>query len=458
VKILFCASELVPFAKTGGLADVAGALPLEIERLGHEVRITLPRYKMVECDKDFATIGKDIKVHFIRNDKLYMRDGIYGNSKGAHPDNLERFVFYCRQSLDLMKKEGFRPDIIHCNDWQTGLIPVYLKSVCQKDPFFKDIKTVFTIHNLAYIGSFPNKEFRKTGLDKALLSSKGLEYYNKTFSLLKGGILFSDILTTVSPTYAKEIQTQAYGCGMEDLLIERDKDLYGILNGIDLNIWDPAKDNKIYKKYSAASIEGKAENKKGLIQESGLKISSDTLLMGAVGRLTHQKGYDLLADIFGEVSKIGVAFILLGTGEEKYHRIFKRMAKKYKKNTAIHLFFDAILAEKIYAGSDVFLMPSRYEPCGLGQLISFKYATVPIANKTGGLADTVLEYDPATGDGNGFVFYGSDPKRFLDAIKRAVFAYRDKPKWKGLITKIAGYDFSWNKSAREYCNLYEKLK
>jgi starch synthase len=456
MKILFLSSEVVPFAKTGGLADVAGALPAALEHLGHEVRIALPKYKEVKVSGDSAILGKNIKVHFIANDKLYNRDGLYGDNEGDHPDNLERFVFYCRESLELMKKRGFRPDIIHCNDWQTGLVPVYLKTLYKDDPFFQKTKTVFTIHNLAYTGSFDEREWSKINLDKSMFDVDAMEYYGR-FSLLKGGIVFSDIITAVSPTYAKEIQAEEFGCGMERILIKRSADLYGVLNGIDYSIWDPRKDKYLYENYSHDNLEGKYINKQMLLKELGMDINPKKPLIGTVGRLAYQKGYDILADIVSELCDIDIGFVLLGTGEKRYHKILSDVAKRHKKNVSINITFDAALAQKIYAGSDIFLMPSRYEPCGLGQLISFRYSTVPVARKTGGLADTIFEYHPDTEKGNGFLFSDCIPEHLLDAIKRAIAVYKDKNKWLRLITKIAQYDFSWDKSAREYEKLYEKV-
>ncbi len=456
MNILFCSSEVVPFAKTGGLADVAAALPLALKRRGHKVKITLPKYKMVKEENNTASIGEDIKVHFIQNDKLYMRDGLYGDESGDYSDNLERFVFYCRQTLELVKSQGFKPDIIHCNDWQTGLIPVYLKTLYSQDEFFKGTKTVFTIHNLAYSGAFPKEEFSKTGLPDSLFSVEGLEFYGK-FSLLKGGLVFSDVLTTVSPTYAREIQTEEFGCGMEGILKERTKDLHGILNGIDYDIWDPAKNNSIYKNYSSESLSDKYINKEGLISELGIELAKDVPLVGSVGRLAFQKGYDLLAEIIDELCKMNIPIILLGTGDKKYHDIFEKIAQRHKNKLSINLYFDAALAQKIYAGSDIFLMPSRYEPCGLGQMISFKYGTVPLARKTGGLADTIVEYDSQNKQGNGFLFKEANASALLGAIKKAIDAYSDKNKWQSLIRRCMQYDFSWDRSAKEYNEVYEGL-
>lgn len=458
MKILFLSSEVVPFAKTGGLADVAGALPVALEHLGHEVCIILPKYKEVQTESDTVSIGKNVRVHLVVNDAHYNREGIYVNKNGEdHTDNLERFAYYCKESLEIVKRENFKPDIIHCNDWQTGLVPVYLKTLYKEDIFFRDTKVVFTIHNLAYTGSFNQDEWEKTGLDKSLFNIDGLEYYGK-FSLLKGGLVFSDVITAVSPTYAKEIQTKEFGCGMEGILKNRSKDIYGILNGIDYSLWDPLTDKALYKNYSYENIEDKYINKEMLLKELNLKTSIDAPLIGTVGRLAEQKGYDILAQIVSKLCDMDIGFVLLGTGEKRYQNIFKKVAKNHPDNTSVNLAFDATLAQRIYAASDIFLMPSRYEPCGLGQLISFKYSTVPIVRKTGGLADTVFEYNPQTEEGNGFLFTDCVPEHLLDAITRAVSVYQDKEKWQRFIKRIAQYDFSWDGPAREYEKLYRSIK
>ncbi len=457
VKILFLSSEVVPFAKTGGLADVAGALPAALEHQGAEVRIVLPMYKEVKAERNPAQIGGNIKVHFIVNDHLYNKDGIYVDENGIdHVDNLERFVYYCREALELVKRDGFKPDIIHCNDWQTGLVPVYLKTLYGKDDFFKNTKTVFTIHNLAYTGSFDEAQWGKTGLDKGLFNVNALEYYGR-FSLLKGGLVFSDVITTVSPTYAKEIQTKEFGCGMEGILRSRAKDLYGVLNGIDYGIWDPSTDKALYKNYSAEDIKAKYVNKQMLLKALGLKTDINSPLIGTVGRLAEQKGYDILAEIVSVLCDMDIGFVLLGSGEQRYQKIFRKVAIAHPSNTSVNLAFNADLAQKIYAASDIFLMPSRYEPCGLGQLISFKYMTLPVARKTGGLTDTVIEYNPETGEGNGFLFDDCRSEHLLSAIKKAVSVYKDKPSWFKLMKKIATYDFSWDRSAKRYMEIYRNV-
>lgn len=457
MKILFCSSEASPFAKTGGLADVAGALPLALEALGHEVRITLPKYKMVKEAGDSAIIGKRVKVKFIYNDKLYMRDGIYGDEHGDYPDNIERFSYYCRAALDYIKDDGFKPDIIHCNDWQTGLIPVYLKTLYKDDEFYKGIRTVLTVHNLAYTGSFEKREFSITGLDEFCVKTFGFEYYGK-ISLLKAGLVNADVLTTVSKTYAKEIQTKEFGCGLEDLLEKRSSDLYGVINGIDYSIWDPAKDNYIYEKYGLDSMNKRCENKKKLIKDLHISIGLKRPLFGIVGRLAYQKGFDLITEVIDRLKDIDAGMVILGTGDKKYHDMLLKKKKRYCNSVSLNLCFDEQLAHRIYAASDMFIMASRYEPCGLGQLISFKYGAVPIVRSTGGLADTVKEYDSVTGDGEGFVFYDNNSEALFKTMKHAVDLFENKKLWNNLVKKIASYDFSWSMSAKEYERIYEKIK
>ncbi|MFH1645923.1 MAG: glycogen/starch synthase [Candidatus Omnitrophota bacterium] len=453
MKILFCSSEVSPFAKTGGLADVAGALPLALESLGHEVRIILPKYKMVKEPGDFAIIGKGVKVKFVCNDNLYMRDGIYGDEHGDYPDNLKRFSYYCKAALDYIKEDGFQPDIIHCNDWQTGLIPVYLKTLYKDDEFYKNIRTVLTIHNLAYTGSFKKGEFPVLGLDASCAKDFGFEYYGK-ISLLKAGLENADILTTVSKAYAKEIQTKEFGCGLEDLLVKRSSDLYGVINGIDYSIWDPVKDNYIYKNYGPDNLNNKVKNKKKLIKDLGLSVDVNRPLFGAVGRLAHQKGFDLISEVIESLVKIDAGIIILGTGEKKYHDILTQKQKGYADRVSVNLEFDERLAHKIYAASDMFIMASRYEPCGLGQLISFKYGAVPVVRSTGGLADTVKELDVVNGTGEGFVFYDNSSESLFKTMKHAVEVFENKKVWSKLVKKIVSYDFSWNESAKEYERIY----
>ncbi|MDP2905627.1 MAG: glycogen synthase GlgA [Candidatus Omnitrophota bacterium] len=458
MKIAFCASEVVPFAKTGGLADVAGALPLALEAAGCEVIVIMPGYEVVRRSSSvvrrlkegisYAVIGKNIKVYFIENDKYFGRDGLYGGKSGDYPDNLERFSYYCRRALELLKEINFRADIIHVNDWQAALIPVYLKSIYSQDTFYKNTRTVLTIHNLGYQGLFPREEFSKTGLDPGLFNIDGLEFYGK-INILKGGLEFCDVITTVSPTYALEIQTAELGFGLEGVLRERGSRVFGILNGLDYSVWDPAVDNLIAKDYSIHSLEDKYINKEDLQKSCGLTPDKETMLAGIVTRLAEQKGLDILTPVIGNICKMGLQLVILGTGDLKYHRLLQKAAKKYPGLISLNLKFDNRLAHRIYAGADLFLMPSQYEPCGLGQMISLRFGTIPLVFKTGGLADTV-NID------NGFVFDKYSRQDLLAAGKQAAAAFRDKAGWRARMERAMRCDFSWEGAAKAYLKVYEK--
>jgi len=456
MKILLAASEVVPFAKTGGLADVAGALPLALEELGEEVIIAMPKYKAISEDKfriqkskegvPFSVIGKNIKVYFIESDKYFNRDGLYQDKTGDHKDNLERFSFFSEGVLNLLKRINFTPDIIHVHDWQSALIPVYLKTVYKNDAFFKSVKTVLTIHNLGYQGLFPKEEFPKLGLDWSLFNIEGLEFFGK-INILKGGLEFCDIINTVSPTYSREIQTKEFGFGLEGVLNKRKECVFGILNGLDYSIWDPATDKFIVKNFSINSIDGKSKDKEDLQKLCKFPLKPDVPLFGIVSRLAEQKGFDILSDGIDSICKMDLQLVILGTGDLKYHLILENMVKKYPKVISLHLKFDDQLAHKIYAGSDIFLMPSKYEPCGLGQLISLRYGTIPLVFKTGGLADTVDK-------NNGFVFARYAKEDLIKTIKASVAAYKNKQGWLSLMNTAFECDFSWEESARKYVQLY----
>ncbi|MDD5496351.1 MAG: glycogen synthase GlgA [Candidatus Omnitrophica bacterium] len=456
LKVLFASSEVVPFAKTGGLADVAGSLPIALEKQGVDARVIMPRYASVKERGNEAKIGKNVKVYFVKNDEYFKRSELYGDKFGDYKDNLDRFVFFSRQILERCKAEDFHPDIIHCNDWQTALVPTYLNTLYKYDTFFSSTRTLFTIHNMAYQGLFAREEYPKIGLDWALFNMNYFEFYDKV-NLMKGGIVYSDAIGTVSPTYAKEILTPEFGCGLEGVLKNRENSLYGIINGVDYDLWDPATDDKLYKKYSQKTFEDKYVNKAQLQKDLGLKVDSDIPVIGIVSRLADQKGLDLLADIIDSILNMKVQFVLLGTGDNKYHVLFEKIAKKYPRNSSIHIKFDAILAQRIYAASDLFLIPSRYEPCGLGQMISFKYGAIPVVRQTGGLKDTVKEYDLQTGKGNGFTFVEPRSRDFLAAIKKALLMYNEKEAWAKLVRNVMGLDFSWENSAKEYVKLYKKI-
>lgn len=456
LKILLASSEVAPFAKTGGLADVAGSLPIALADLGVDIRVIMPKYASIKVKGDETRIGKNVKVYFVEHDDYFNRSQLYGDKFGDYKDNLDRFAFFSREVLERCKREKFKPDIIHCNDWQTALIPVYLNTLYKYDPFFAGTKTLYTIHNLAYQGLFPKEEFPKIGLDWVLFHINYFEFYDKV-NLMKAGLVYADAISTVSPTYAQEIMTQEYGCGLEGVLKARKAVLSGILNGIDNDAWNPAIDPYIATQYSAATIEDKSANKEALQKEGGLKIDRSIPMIGLISRLADQKGLDLLAKIIAPLLNMKVQFVLLGTGEQRYHVLFEKMAAKHAKSAFINLKFDAALAQKIYAASDLFLIPSRYEPCGLGQMISFRYGTIPVVRQTGGLKDSVSEFNSATHEGNGFTFTDYKSEDFFNAIKKGLGVYKETKTWAELVTKVMRLDFSWTSSGKTYIDLYAKI-
>ncbi|MCM8783480.1 MAG: glycogen synthase GlgA [Candidatus Omnitrophica bacterium] len=456
LKVLYVASEVEPFAKTGGLADVAGSLPIAMGKLGVDIRVVMPRYKNMKANGNKGFLSNNVIVYFVNHREYFNRDYLYGTSEGDYPDNLDRFAYFSKEIFNIAKENNFAPDIIHCNDWQTALVPVYLRTIFKEDPFFKNTKTIFTIHNLAYQGIFPKEQFPRTGLDWSFFNIDGFEFYDKV-NIMKGGIIFSDFITTVSPTYSKEIQTKEFGCGLDGLLAKRKDNLVGILNGIDYSIWNPLKDTVIPCRYSYNTIQNKYVNKEYLQLEAGLEINKDVPLLGIITRLADQKGLDILAPIIETLCKMDLQFILLGTGDKVYHDLFEQIKARYPRKTSINLKFDADLARKIYASSDIFLMPSRFEPCGLGQMISLKYGTIPVVRKTGGLADTIIDYEPRSDTGNGFTFTTYSSVSLLEAIKRTLSVYKDKKAWMRLVKRAMDSDFSWKVSAQKYLKLYRNV-
>ncbi|MEI6631435.1 MAG: glycogen synthase GlgA [bacterium] len=458
MKIAICASEVVPFAKTGGLADVAGALPLALEDLKQDVVVIMPKYKSIQEPKfkirkvkegiSYSTIGKDIKVYFIENEAYFNRDSLYGDKNGDYPDNLSRFSYFSRTALDLLKEINFKADIIHVHDWQSCLIPVYLKTLYKDEPFYKKMRTVLTIHNIGYQGLFNKEEFPKLGLDWSLFNMENLEFYGKV-NILKGGMVFSDIINTVSEAYSREIQGKEFGYGLEGVLAKRKDDLFGILNGLDYFIWNPEDDKFILENFSSVDPAGKHKDKADLQAFCKLPLKKEVPLFGIVSRLAEQKGLDILSEAMEEICNMDIQMVILGTGDLKYHLILEKMVKIYPKVISLHLKFDDTLAHKIYAGSDIFLMPSKYEPCGLGQMISLRYGTIPLVFKTGGLADTINEK-------NGFVFDKYASQDLVDTIKKSIKAFKDKKKWTNLISVAMKCNFSWSASAKKYIQLYEK--
>ncbi|MDD8017282.1 MAG: glycogen synthase GlgA [Bacteroidota bacterium] len=486
LNILFVTSEVEPFAKTGGLADVSGALPQIIKELGHEIRIMMPRYgtiserkfklhdviRLREISIPFGNESKTghvnssfisnlkakVQVYFLANSDFYNRAGLYTNpdTKKDYSDNDLRFIFFCRGVLETLKKLGWQPDIIHCNDWQTGLIPAYVKTMYKDDPFFKNVKTVFTVHNLGYQGSFPAQAFDKTGLPGKVFTMDGVEFYGN-LNFMKAGLVYADVITTVSEKYAEEITTSPeYGFGMEGILKKRKKDLHGIINGIDYNVWNPETDPHVDQRYDIKSLEGKEQNKIALCKKFGLEYHAGTPVIGCITRLVDQKGIDLIKEIADDMLKMDIQFVMIGIGEKRYHDYFESLKKKYPKKAGIVFGMSEEIAHMIEAGSDMYLMPSRYEPCGLNQLYSLKYGTVPIVRATGGLDDTIQDVT-SSGGGTGFKFKKYDSKELLKTIHRAVKTYKDQKTWQKIMRNGMAKDFSWESSAKKYINLYRHL-
>ncbi|MCA9407211.1 MAG: glycogen synthase, partial [Candidatus Omnitrophica bacterium] len=422
MKIAFCASEIFPLAKTGGLADVAGALPIALSELGIEVALFMPRYQSLEGDIQSAgisglnlsktTIGRNLNVYLIEHRSFSSRAGLYGNEKGDYKDNFKRFGYYSYQTLNVLEKIGFQPDIIHCHDWHTALIPVILKRLFRQKKFYTHIKTLFTIHNLAYQGLFEQAQDVNAQVKKKFFDNHEFEFYHKV-NFLKAAIINSDYISTVSPAYAKEILRYEYGCGLEGVLYNRKDHLTGILNGIDYQVWNPKTDTMISVPYSAKDVlEKKTVNKEFLQREVKLPLNKKVPLFGFVGRISHQKGIDLILESFPELLKLNAQWVIQGIGNEHYYKPLKEWAKKYPDKVAVRLAFDEHLAHEIYAGADMLLMPSNYEPCGLSQMISMRYGTVPVVFKTGGLADTVIDIQHNSSKANGFMFSSYNKKDF----------------------------------------------
>lgn len=481
VKVLFLSPEAVPFAKTGGLADVAGALPGALKRIGADVRLVLPLYAMAKkgvfnlrpCIENLdVSLGSDqlraivwetkteegVPVYLIEREDLYDRPNLYGNAVGDYYDNLERFTFFAHASLRLAEFIAFQPGVIHCHDWQTGLVPALIKGPYQDSVCFQQTATVFTIHNLGYQGLFPEEKLTVTGLaKKGYFHPDGLEYWGK-MSLLKAGIVYSEAITTVSPTYANEIQTSEYGMGMEGILRHRSAHLYGILNGVDYERWDPANDPHLPAKYSAQKMGGKDRCKESLIEEMNLDpFLRDRPLMGMITRLDIQKGLDLLVEILDDILDLNVGLVILGSGDEHIQKAIGQAGERHPGRVGIRIGFDEALAHRIIAGSDLFLIPSRYEPCGLTQMYAMKYGTVPVVRATGGLEDTVTSFDAHTARGNGFKFGAYHPKAFYAAIRDAADLFEDARLWRQLRDNGMEEDFSWNRSARAYLEIYRSV-
>lgn len=489
LKILFVTSEVVPFVKTGGLADVSSALPQILLEQGHQVRIVVPKYGAIDERKykihevvrlkDLTTNigGKEVvfslrssflvgpkarvQIYFLDNQEYFgSRHSLYSDplSGEEFADNDERFILLARSVFELITKLGWVPDVIHCNDWQCGLIPAYLKTLHSEEELFKNVKTLFTIHNLQDQGVFSKSTFEKTGLPEKYKSEEGILHKNK-INFMKTGLVFADSINTVSEKYAEEIcNDKEYALGLLDVLAKRKKDMFGIVNGIDTAIWNPEKDKKIAKKYSLKNLEDKTQNKKALAEKFGFEYKPDVPVIGMISRLYDSKGFDLVEKAFKELMKLDIHLVLLGTGEKKYHKFFENEVIKHSGKFSCYLGFDDELAHLIEAGADIFLMPSKFEPCGLNQMYSLVYGTIPVVRETGGLADTVDNFDEKSGNGNGFVFKKYNAADMMKEINRALKIYKDDQKtWIKIMKTGMKSNFTWMNSSKNYIDLYKKV-
>src|SRR5438270_9208550 len=496
-KLLLAASEVVPFAKTGGLADVAGSLPRALSRRGWQCAIVLPLYNsarasripLLRTERTFtvpignrtvsgalwqATLANSsVTVYLIEQPEYFERDdpaqgrGLYqftlpGGQKRDYPDNCERFIFFCRAVLEVLRLVDYWPDVLHVSDWQTALVPVYLRELYRSQSSYERLRTLFTIHNIAYQGQFWHWDMLLTGLDWQLFNYRQLEFYGQ-LNFLKAGIVFSDLISTVSPTYAKEIQTPYYGAGLDGVLAERRERLFGIVNGVDYSIWNPSSDPHIAATYDVESVAERKPLCKAAVQRRyGLTEQRATPLLGMVARLVDQKGLDLVGKAAEHLLQQGVQLVLLGEGEAAYHRMLLALRSRFPDRVGVVFGFDDALAHQIEAGADIFLMPSQYEPAGLNQLYSLKYGTVPVVRATGGLADTITDYTPQTADAGtatGFCFVPYTPAALLRAVQRALELYRSAPdKWLALVHNGMQQDWSWDRVALEYEKLYALVK
>ncbi len=475
MNVLFVASECVPFIKSGGLADVAGALPKELIRLGTNVRVILPKYgqiaeqykekmeKVVDfnvyvgwreqyCGIEKLELG-EVTYYFVDNEYYFNRDSLYG-----HYDDGERFSFFCRAVLDSIQYIEFTPDVIHCHDWHTGMVNFLLHHDYVKDERYAKIKSVFTIHNLQFQGIFPQSILHDLlNVKYEYFTTDLLEFYGNV-NFMKAALVSSNVITTVSPTYKNEIQTEYYGEKLDGLLRKRNDSLIGIINGIDDEDYNPSVDRYIDFNYDSNDLEGKVKNKEALQKYFGLPVRPDVPLISIVSRLTPQKGLDLVKRVLEEIlATEDIQFIVLGTGDKEYEDFFKHMAYLYPEKTKAFIGFNEGLARQIYAGSDLFLMPSQFEPCGLGQLIALRYGTIPIVRETGGLNDTVQSYNESTNEGNGFSFSHFNAHDMLYTIKRALHFYQDIDCWNHLVLEAMSQDYSWAQSAFKYNQLYAGL-
>jgi starch synthase len=477
MKVLIASPEVFPFIKTGGLADVTGSLPKALKKLGVDVRIILPKHKGIEeqgfpikyknykyscpisqgyIDGEIAITEYDgVTAYLVEKDEYYYRDYLYSTPDGDYLDNAERFIFFSKSILEAIKVTGFVPDVLHCNDWETALAPMFLKTLYKEEPVLKNVASLFTIHNLGYQGIFWQYDMHLLNVGWEYFAPDYLEFFGN-INFLKGGIVFSDIINTVSRKYSEEIQTPEFGCGLDGVLQTRKSDLYGIINGIDYEDWSPEQDSHIPAHYDNHDMKNKKICKKLLQETFGLPVAEDLPLICTISRLADQKGFDLIASSLEEMLSYGTQYIILGTGERKYHDLFMELSKNFPKSFSLKIAYDNKLAHLIEAGADMFLMPSRYEPCGLNQLYSLRYGTVPVVRGVGGLEDTITDFTKEPERGTGFKFYNYSEKEMLDAIRKALRVYENKDTWVSLMKRCMSEDFSWQRPAKEYKGLYKK--
>ncbi len=477
MKILIATPEAVPYAKTGGLADVTGSLLNEFREMGEDASLVLPLYRstrenfqLVRTDKVIRTVmgetpvtgevwlsenSKNPAAYFIGCEELYGRSELYGTARGDYPDNALRFAFFSKAVLEMCLALDISPDLIHCNDWQTAMLPLYVKTLYADKEFFKRTATLYTFHNLGYQGLFEMADMKYTGIGWDYFTPEGIEFYDKV-NFMKAGLIYADLLNTVSETYAKEVLDKENGFGLDGVLRQRRKDLYGVLNGIDYNEWNPEKDALIPARYSADDLKGKAQCKRALLKKTGLGDGKSPLF-GIVSRFAAQKGLDLIAASIEELVSLGVKVVVLGKGEAYYQKLLRDISRRHKGDVFVKVGFEDSLSHLLYAGCDFFLMPSQYEPCGLGQLIALRYGTIPVARKTGGLADTIDDYDGAASKGTGFLFSDYTPSALKGAVQRALGVYGDRNKMGKMVSGAMRADFSWKRSAEKYLGLYKEV-
>src|SRR5882762_10301767 len=478
MHIAFAASEGVPYSKTGGLADVVGALPRALAALGHQVSVYLPRYRQTQltdpqmvvrsitvpfddnyrfCSVLSGGYKAGVRHYFVEYPSYFDREALYSTPAGDYPDNAERYTMFCRTVLEATKILGV-PQVFHCHDWQSALVPVLLRTVYAEDPAFREVGTVFTIHNMGYQGLFPPETLPLLMLPWDLFTMSKMEFFGQV-NFLKGALTYSDYVTTVSKKYSQEIQTAEYGFGLEGVLRDRASTVSGILNGVDYDEWSPQTDKFAVAKFSPEDLSGKAKCKQDLLATFAMPNADSKLpVIGIVSRFAAQKGFDLISQIMDRLAREEMTVVALGTGDKPYEEMFVRLNKQFPNKIAVKVAYDNAIAHKIEAGADMFLMPSRYEPCGLNQIYSLKYGTVPIVRATGGLDDTIEPWDARSGKGTGFKFTEYNGEALLLTIKQALQAFRDQTSWQVLMRNGMNKDFSWNASAREYGKIYERVK